>query len=31
MKDAKRSKLEVIDKFELQSIFCVERELWRSK
>jgi hypothetical protein len=26
MKDAKRSKLEVIDRFDLQSMFCAERE-----
>ena len=31
MKDAKRSKLEVIDRFDLQSMFCAERELYRSK
>jgi hypothetical protein len=27
MKDAKGSKLEVIDRFDLQSMFCAEREL----
>jgi hypothetical protein len=27
MKDAKRSKLEVIDRFDLKSMFCAEREL----
>jgi len=31
MKDAKMSKLEVIDRFDLQSMFCAERELYRSK
>jgi len=31
MKDAKRSKLEVIGRFDLQWIFCAERELYRSK
>jgi hypothetical protein len=27
MKDAKRSKLEVIGKFDRQSMFCAKREL----
>jgi len=27
MKDAKMSKLEVIGRFDLQSMFCAEREL----
>jgi hypothetical protein len=31
MKDAKRSKLEVIDRFDPQSMFCAERELEKSK
>jgi hypothetical protein len=31
MKDAKRSKLKVIDRFDRQSMFCVEHELKRSK
>jgi len=31
MKDAKRSKFEIIGRFDLQSMFCVERELWRLK
>jgi len=31
MKDAKRSKLEIIGRFDLQSMFCAERELWRLK
>jgi hypothetical protein len=31
MKDAKRSKLKIIDIFDLQSMFCAERELSRSK
>jgi hypothetical protein len=26
MKDAKRSKLEIIGRFDLQSMFCAERE-----
>jgi hypothetical protein len=26
MKDVKRSKLEVIDRFDLQSMFCAERD-----
>jgi len=31
MKDAKRSKLEVIGRFDPQSMFCAERELEKSK
>jgi len=31
MKDAKRNKLEVIDRFDFQSMFCAEHELKRSK
>ena len=31
MKDAKRSKFEVIGRFHVQSIFCAEREFQRSK
>jgi hypothetical protein len=31
MKDAKSSKLEIIGRFDLQSMFCAERELWRLK
>jgi len=27
MKDAKRSKLEVIGRFDRQSMFCIEREI----
>jgi len=27
MKDAKRSKLKVIDRFDLQSMFCAEHKL----
>jgi len=31
MKDAKRSKLEIIGRFDVQSMFCAEREFYRSK
>jgi len=31
MKDAKRSKLEVIGRFDVQSMFCAEREFYKSK
>jgi hypothetical protein len=31
MKDAKRSKLEIIGRFDLQSMVCEERELYRLK
>jgi len=31
MKHSKGSKLEIIGRFDLQSMFCAEPELWRSK